>query len=99
MALRSRSSRGRNGSSIPTPKSKPSSTKYPAKKNPMRPNQSSWRSIVRASVADRRDRGHAGLALVREFGRVDPRVASHQPDVEHEQQEVQADEDRQAGDQ
>src|SRR3954453_2592232 len=96
---RSRSFRGSTGSSIPTPKSKPSSRKYPAQRTPIRQNQKISRPMSAPSVQDGGRRGAGGrpeTAALPGERRVHARIAPHQDEVDDPEREVQQREDGEA---
>src|SRR5215218_9067260 len=80
---RSSSSRATNGSSMPTPKSNPSSTKYVAQKTPIRQNQKTSSVTAPPSLREHR------RALLGDDRRVDAREAAHQDEVEHGEHRVE----------
>src|SRR5262249_41579039 len=94
IVFRSSSSRGTNGSNMPTPKSKPSSRKEPAQSTPMRRNQNSWRSIREpSSVAER---GNRAVLFELELRRVEAREVSHEDEVDDGEDPVEGREHSQA---
>src|SRR4249919_2691316 len=97
IALRSRSSRPTKGSRIPTPKSNPSSMKYPAQRNAITQNQSVSRPISRPpSVPHRRLGGLIGVGRARGRRRIDARIPAHEHEIGDPEEHIQRHEHGQA---
>src|SRR5450631_336204 len=89
MACRSASSRPRIGRSIPTPKSKPSVTKYADHSTHSNTNQ-----VISRFMSVARYRCHGGGGLVAHLRRVKAGVAAHQDEIHDPERHIQRDEYR-----